>query len=215
MTYSTLHVFKKTFPEVALFTYIAEVHRQLAGCRTCLDVGCGGGSPTQFLDFDHTVGLEAHEPSLNLARQNKTHHDFVEARVQDIAIHFRPKQFDCVVALDLIEHLTKEEGHALIQDMERIASKTVVIFTPNGFIPQQGCGGDLQEHLSGWSAAEMQTLGFTVIGMHGYKLFRTERHEHRLKPKQLSGILSELSHYVYTRSHPKQAAAILCVKKTA
>jgi hypothetical protein len=116
------------------------------------------------------------------------------------------------VALDLIEHVSKKEGNALIQDMERIASKKILIFTPNGFLRQQSHDGDLQEHLSGWTADEMQSLGFTVIGMHGHKFFRGEHHEHRFRPRRLSGIVSQLSHYCYTRSHAANAAAILCVK---
>lgn len=215
MPYSMMHIFKETFPHVARFTYVTEMHRQLAGCRTCLDVGCGGGSPTRLLGFDFSVGMEAHPPSLELARKNKTHNEFVAARVQDIGRHFRTGQFDCVVALDLIEHLTKEEGLALIREMERIARKKILIFTPNGFLSQQSHDGDLQEHLSGWTAGEMHSLGFTVIGMHGHRWFRGEQHEHRLKPKQLSGVVSELSHYLFTRAHPENAAAILCIKKSS
>jgi hypothetical protein len=96
--------------------------------------------------------------------------------------------------------------------MERIASRKILIFTPNGFLRQQSSNGDMQAHLSGWDAHEMQALGFTVVGMHGHKFFRGEHHEHRFHPRSLSGVASQMSHYLYTRSHPEKAAAILCVK---
>jgi hypothetical protein len=133
-------------------------------------------------------------------------------RVQDVGRFFGRHQFDCCVALDLIEHLTKEEGHQLIRDMERIASKRVLLFTPNGFLGQSGKGDDLQQHLSGWEAGEMRSLGFTVAGMHGHRFLRGEQHRHRFRPRVLSGLLSVLTHYLYTRSHPEVAAAILCIK---
>jgi hypothetical protein len=116
------------------------------------------------------------------------------------------------VALDVLEHLSKEDGYAMLHAMERIASKKVLIFTPNGFLPQESTDGDMQAHLSGWDAAEMRALGFTVVGMHGHKFLRREHHEHRFRPRSLSGAVSQLTHYMYTRSHPEKAAAILCVK---
>jgi predicted TPR repeat methyltransferase len=189
--------------------------RQLADCRTCLDLGCGAGSPIRLLDFEYTVGLDGHEPGVNQARASKTHTEVWLGDVRRIGEYFSARQFDCVVALDLIEHLTKTEGLQLIDAMERIASKKILIFTPNGFLPQQSTDGDLQAHHSGWEAREIAALGFTVIGMHGHKLLRGERHEHRIRPQALGGVISVLTHYLYTRRHPEKAAAILCVKEVA
>jgi hypothetical protein len=86
----------------------------------------------------------------------------------DLDKTFSPKSFDCVLALDLIEHLEKEEGFQLISMMEKIATKRVIIFTPNGLLPQQEFGGNrLQIHKSGWSVEEMREKGFRVIGILG------------------------------------------------
>jgi len=98
--------------------------------------------------------------------------------------------------------------------MERIASKKIVIATPNGFLPQGNYGtNEYQKHLSGWEVEEMQKLGFKVLGVYGYKSLRGETHNLRYKPKIFWGVVSLLSHYFYTRSHPEQAAAILCIKE--
>ena len=64
----------------------------------------------------------------------------------------------------------------MVLDMERLASKLVVIFTPNGFLPQKSKDGDLQQHLSGWTAQEMREHGYNVIGMFGRKSLRGEYH---------------------------------------
>ena len=116
------------------------------------------------------------------------------------------------MALDLIEHLTKEDGLKLIRDMETIAAKKIVIFTPSGFLSQPSHDGDLQEHLSGWEPEEMRKLGFQVLGMQGPKFLRGEEHQHKYRPKQFWGIISALGHYFYTRRRPERAAAMLCVK---
>ncbi len=212
MPTSSSELFRITFPRLLQFSYLNTMRKQLEDCRTCLDIGCGGDSPVRHLKFEYAVGVDGHEPLLQQARTRRTHDEFVLCNATQLDRHFSPKQFDCCVALDLIEHLSKDDGMKLISDMQRIASKKVLLFTPNGFLPQQSHEGDLQEHRSGWTAEEMEALGFAVIGMHGWKVLRGEQHRHRLKPAWLSGILSALSQYLYTRRHPSQAAALLCVK---
>jgi hypothetical protein len=75
------------------------------------------------------------------------------------------KSVDTVVALDFIEHLSKEHGCAFIAEAERVARKQVVLFTPLGYFPQTyedvaaedwwGMhGGRWQTHRSGWFPAD-------------------------------------------------------------
>ena len=212
MQLSPFQLFKVCYPRIATFIYIQTMQRLLADCRSCLDVGCGDGSPVQWLDFDYTVGLEAHAPTLERARAHHTHSEFRSGTAQEIGTLFSADQFDCVVALDVLEHLSKEDGLGLIAAMDRIASKRILLFTPNGYLEQESRGGDLQEHLSGWSAVELRGLGFQVIGMHGLRQLRGTRHEQRIRPKVLGGVVSVVSHYLYTRSHPERAAALLCTR---
>lgn len=212
MPTSSFDLLKLTFPKALLYSYLNTMRRELADCRSCLDIGCGPESPARHLKFEHSVGVEGYPPALEAARQFGTHNDFVLANATELDRHFSPGQFDCCIGLDLIEHLTKEDGLNLIKTMEKIAAKKILLFTPNGFLTQQSHDGDLQEHLSGWTAEEMRRLGLKVIGMHGWKALRGEQHKHRLKPEALSGVVSALSHILYTRRHPELAAAILCVK---
>ncbi len=194
------------------FLYLDTMRRELAGCRSVLDLGCGAVSPTSLLEFDHAVAVDGYAPLLEEARRRGTHQEYHCADVRTIGSLFQPKQFDACVALDLIEHLTPGDGLALIRAMEDLARRKVVIVTPNGFLHQASHDGDLQEHLSGWSAGQMRSLGFRVYGMLGHRGLRGEEHQHRIRPKALSGIVSLLTHIAWTRRHPESAAAILCVK---
>ncbi len=212
MPTTAFSLFKQTFPKLLLFSYLNTIRKELAECRSCLDIGCGPESPVRFLEFERSTGVDGYPPALETARQMHTHNKFHLAAATELDKHFSENEFDCCIALDLIEHLTKKDGIKLLRDMETIASKKIVLFTPNGFLPQQSHDGDLQEHLSGWSAKEMESLGFKVFGMHGHKALRGGQHQHRLKPAALSGIISALTHFLFTRKHPTQAAAILCVK---
>jgi hypothetical protein len=210
---TTAQLFRQLFPQIAVFTYIQTLRRWLKDCASCLDVGCGASSPVRFIPFESTVGLDAHAPTLLEAERLSTHDRLLGVPAQEIGTHFHERSFDCVVALDLIEHLTEDEGDALIAAMERIARKKVVLFTPNGYLVQHSHDGDLQAHRSGWTATDMRRRGFRVQGMHGHRALRGEAHRLRVRPRALGGILAVASHHLYTRSHPEVAAALLCIKQ--
>lgn len=205
-------LFRQVFPQVGFVSYISEMRKALADCRTCLDIGCGVNSPARFVPFERYVGVDGHEPTVEAAKLKYPDKEFLLASAQELPRMFQENEFDCAVALDLIEHLPKEDGFKFIEDISRIARKKVLLFTPNGFLPQQSHDGDLQEHLSGWDAAEMKALGFKVIGMHGPKKLRGEYHNHKIKPAALGGIVCQLCHWAWTRNHPEKAAAIMCIK---
>lgn len=131
-------------------------------CRSVLDVGCGFNSPVQqlFRRPKVLVGVDGFGDAIKKARAKCIHDDYREYDVRRINEIFPQKSFDCVLASDLIEHLTKEDGFKLIYRMERIAIRKVIIYTPNGFLPQRAeYGNVLQEHRSGWTVKEMRKLG--------------------------------------------------------
>ncbi len=187
--------------------------KALHGCSSILDVGCGSGSPVAALrDRAHLVGVDAHAESIATARARSTHHEYHVSDVLKIPTLFAPRSFECVAALDLVEHLEKEDGRRLLDVIERIASKRVVVFTPNGFVPQ----GELdknpwQVHKSGWDVQEMRQRGYRVIGINGWRPLRGEFAFVRWKPEALWIVLSDITQF-FVRNWPEKAYHILCVK---
>jgi hypothetical protein len=159
------------------------------------------------------VGAEGYPPSFEEATRQRTHDRLVKCDVRSLSSQFKAGEFDACVALDVIEHLTKEDGLKLMADMERIARKKVIFFTPSGFLPQRHTSSDdLQEHLSGWEASEMERLGYRTTGALGSKSLRGEYHALKGRPAIFWGTVSFISQLAWIESHPAQAAAILCVK---
>lgn len=191
---------------------VRELRTELRECQTVLDVGCGNASPLRFLTGGHLTGVDGYAPALEQARTSGTHDDYVLADVKRLSEHFSPQQFDACVALDVIEHLSKEDGWRMAQAMETLARKRVIIFTPNGFIPQHSHEGDLQEHLSGWTADEMRQRGYRVLGMYGPSSLRGEYHHIKYRPAAFWVVVSICGHFLRTRNRPERAAAIFCVK---
>lgn len=201
----------KTAP-AGILTMLA-LRDALTGCERILDIGCGIASPLRLFGCAHLTGIDAYAPDIDEARRKGTHHDLICGDVRQLARYVTPGQFDACVALDLIEHLTKEDGLELLEAMGRCATKRVVILTPSGFLPQgETQPGDFQAHLSGWTPAEMRALGYVVKGVLGPKNLRGEYHALRRRPTALWALVSLAGHLLWTKRHPEQAAAMVCVK---
>jgi len=193
------------------------LQKSLASSGSLLDIGCGYHSPAYdyFKDMCYTVGIDGYDKAVADAETNHIHTEQFVFDVRKIGERFEPKTFDCTIALDLIEHLTKEEGEKLIADMESIACKTVVIFTPNGFIEQEGYDNNvLQIHKSGWTAADFRQKGYSVVGVNGLKALRTHEARLRFKPGFIWHRISYLTQ-MFVRNRPENAYQIFCVKKLA
>lgn len=205
------NVLRDQFPYIHLLTYISELKKILANCKTILDIGCGATSPLRFTDCEYLVGVDLNPSSIAKAKKNQTHNAYIIADAKDINRLFKENEFDACVGPDLIEHLTKKDGLKLIQSMEKIAKKKVVIFTPNGYMHQHDEKNPLEDHQSGWTAKEMEKFGFEVKGIFGPKSLRGD--QHLLKGnKWITGFISEIIQFFYTKNHPETAAALLCVK---
>jgi hypothetical protein len=86
---------------------------------------------------------------------------------------FGDSEFDLVIALDLIEHLTKEDGYSLLYQLDRLALKSSLIFTPNGFVWQPpSLNNPFNAHISAWKPRELRQLGWKQqYGNVGFSFF--------------------------------------------
>lgn len=192
------------------------LRKALEGCDSVLDVGCGLSTTVRDLGIPRSTGFEGYQPDFDEAKRRNTHDQMIKGDARNLADYFQPKQFDACIAIDVIEHLTKEDGIKLMQDMEKIARKKVIFFTPKGFLPQRhSANDDLQVHLSGWEPKEMNGFGYHVEGQLGPKVLRGEGHVLKRRPAVFWGLVSFFGQLLQSQSNPDQAAAILCVKKPA
>lgn len=194
--------------------YARALRTATRGCTSLLDVGCGAQSPLQNVArrMTHSVGVDAWQPVLDNSQRLGVHDEHVCCDARELRGHFAPRSFDCVAATDLIEHLERADGLRLLDDMEAIARKRVVIFTPNGFLEQEPYdGNEFQRHLSGWATDEMRARGYEVFGINGWKPLRGERALIRLRPRFLWEPISFWSQPL-VHQRPEHAFQLLCVK---
>lgn len=151
-------------------SWVKYLKKELSDCGTVLDLGCGSDSPIQYCNVPFSVAVECFEPYMVESKKKGIHNEYIEEDVR--RIEFEPHSFDAVICLEVIEHLSKEDGHELIRKMETWAKKKILITTPNGYLWQDGYDSNvLQEHKSGWTVDELQMLGFKVRGIDGWKKF--------------------------------------------
>jgi SAM-dependent methyltransferase len=188
------------------------VKKELVGCETVLDLGCGRGlnSPLLGMALTYALGVEIFEPYLEECRQKKIHSDYIRADIR--GIEFKDSSFDAVLMLEVLEHFTREEGRLLLDKCSSWARKKVIISTPNGYLWQDGYDNNpFQEHKCGWSVEDLRRLGFSLIGLSGWKKLRGYQARLRLRPTLLWEIISDVTQKV-TYHYPGLASKLLAVK---
>lgn len=190
------------------------LRRELDGMGNVLDVGCGSDSPLQFVhNAGRKVGVDAFAPSIEASRARGLHDEYLQLQLEDLAV--APKSYDAVVLLDLIEHFEKDAGLAFLQRLEGIARRKVLVFTPNGFLPQPPYEDNpWQLHRSGWTVPEFRGLGYRVEGVLGWKPLRGALNRPRFQPWPLWERVANASRFV-TASRPQLDAGLLAVKDLA
>lgn len=135
----------------------AKPHIRSAG--VLLDVG-PGVRPQSFVDCEYPICIEPHfEYCAELVRAGfRVLHGTAPRSVRLLAGVGIP--VDTVVMLDVIEHMARDDGLEAIRSACDIAREQVIVFTPLGFMPQDGGeeadawgmqGQHWQRHRSGWT----------------------------------------------------------------
>lgn len=194
-----------------------ELGRVIPAGSTVLDVGCG--SHSQIINVRSRIarltGIDAFPAALDEARRSGAFDELLEGRVQDLGRLFEEGSYDVVAAIDLLEHLDEDDGSRLLDAMGRIARRRVVVLTPNGFVSQGELEGNpWQVHRSGWTPAQLRARGFTVRGMHGLRVLRSEEARLRFRPHRVWALVSDLTAPV-ARAVPSLAYHLIATKDVA
>jgi SAM-dependent methyltransferase len=195
------------------FLFTTELEKAIGtNCKTILDVGCGSNSPIRFFSNKYySVGIDAYIPSIEKSKEKGIHNKYLNITFSELG-KIGSGAFDCVVALEVIEHLKKNEGLRFLDNIERIAKKKIIVFAPNGFLLQSKYDNNpWQIHRSGWEPKEMRKRGYKVVGISGLKTLRGERARIKWTPGLLWEIVSMITQ-VFVRNYAEFAFHILCIK---
>ncbi len=193
------------------------VRYHLGKARTILDIGCGDGSFMKKINTDNKyqiTGLELYDPYIKKALKTGVYKQIKKMDLNKIII--KKKSYDVVLALQVIEHLSKKEGIELIKKIESIAKNKVIITTPNGFVnydPFENLDNNkLQKHKSGWNINELTNYKYKVYGQGSYFIYRSDSILYKFR--KLKYLFAVLSYLVspFTYFLPFSAAYLVAVK---
>ena len=189
-----------------------KIKHELRNCQSFVELGCGVKSPAvEWAKNIFAVGIDGHLPSLLANKKSGYFKYYVLADLDHLPL--KNNSFDCVAAFDVIEHLTKHKAKMLIENMEKISKRKIIILTPNGFNSKCHLEDDspLQIHRCGWTMDELSNRGYVVFGIDGALKLRGEQALATVKPQIVGSFLSRLSDPFVFRC-PSTAFALLCIK---
>jgi hypothetical protein len=119
---------------------------------TTLDLGCGEAPFTKHLRDVVHIDLKPH-----VTQPDR----LIVADIRDVPVMYAHWRFGTCFLLDVLEHLTKDDGSALLRDLEALCQR-IVVFTPTGELWVTPDEGDPHSHRCGWTPVELEALGYHV-----------------------------------------------------
>ena len=172
-----------------LFSALNTVWRRLdKSSKTILDVGCGKGEPMAFINRQgkfRVVGIDIFRPYLEQARKkfyvlrrkrflechseeqsDEESHIYTNIILGDARyLPFKDKSFDAVICMEVLEHFEKEEGEKLLEELDRVARRQILVSTPVGKYEQHPFDGNpRQEHKHIWQVKELKERSYKIKG---------------------------------------------------
>ena len=149
-----------------------------------LDVGSG---PCQKLKDRRFAGvditcLDIFKPYLSACQ--KLGFKVLNGDAKKLKSYFNDKSFDIALLIDVLEHFTKTDGKNVLSQVEKIARKQIIIWTPVGMYPQDydcvdeswKAFGNLQtkqknkyqQHISSWYPKDLEKMGYVCTVLKDY-----------------------------------------------
>jgi SAM-dependent methyltransferase len=184
-----------------------------------LDVCCGTGEESNLLRKNNRTRLTVIDtwlPVVKEARRTGYFSKVIYGEALKELKKINSKSFDVVSIIWGLEHFTKKNGLEVIREMERIAKKKVMIAVPNGYLPRPKESNPHQKHKSGHWEVSLESFGYKLNGIEGWKEFRDENYALKGRKNQITYflvlLLTAFSQLV-TYHWWKQAWLILAVKE--
>lgn len=203
------------------FAYMWLLRNSIGNIKTILDLGCGEGSLMELLSKGRNwqiTGIDIYQKYIEMARKRNIYHKLIRGDLlKTIRKNNLKSKYDVVFFSQVIEHVTRSEGEKILNEIEKLAKKRIVVGTPRGFMEQPHEFLDdnpHQVHKSGWSIEDFTSRGYKVYGVGfwpiwSYHGFGRNASNFRLV---ISNIISYLvSPLIYF--FPKLGAGVIAVKE--
>ena len=157
--------------------------------NSVLDLGCGFGHWGHVLTTHcHETkgrvstnpplitGVDAFQGNVDFCREHGFYASVHQADVVDFLQGSASRSCDTVIAIDLIEHMEEDAGAQFLDEMERVATRRIILSTPGFKNLREGSEGitgynKWEQHVSWWPRDRFIRRGFQVRGVR-HNLYR-------------------------------------------
>lgn len=132
-----------------------------------LEIGSGMGYWGLLLkDYGRvTIALEICDSYLHLAKMINAYEAVIKGSAN--ALPVRADYFDTALAIEVIEHVNRQNGSSLINEAKRV-SELVIVTTPIDISGNENLPSwvpDSEHHLSRWTEQELRKAGFVTTSL--------------------------------------------------
>lgn len=143
--------------------------------KKILDIGCGKGMVGYLIrtqrDLTNStlIGMDISESFLSFTKKHNIYDKLIKGNITK-KLPFKKNSIDIVICSEVIEHMNKETGEKLLNEINRIIAKDgrVIITTPNVWL-EMPSKNYFDQHHSLWKVSDFTKRGYTVRGI-GIKL---------------------------------------------
>jgi 2-polyprenyl-3-methyl-5-hydroxy-6-metoxy-1,4-benzoquinol methylase len=160
---------------VARKKIVFNILRDFSGKNTkkVLDVGCGSGLMIEEFDSLYNMyGLEKSRTAIKLC--GKKHRSRIKIGSLPISIPYRNKSFDCILALDVLEHI-KQDKKSLLSIHKLLKKNGFVIITVPAFMFLWSSFDEENHHHRRYTYIELkeklENSGFKILKLTYYNFF--------------------------------------------
>lgn len=146
--------------------------KSIGNTNTILDLGCGDGLLMGFLSKGEKwqiTGIDIYQRAVANARKSNIYVKVIKGDLlKTIRNNNLKSKYDVVFLSQVIEHITRNEGEKILDEIEKLSRKRIVVETPRGFMeePHEFLNGNpYQVHKSGWSIEDFTSRGYQVNGV--------------------------------------------------
>lgn len=154
------------------FSYMWLLRISIGKTKTILDLGCGDGSLMGLLSKGRNwqiTGVDIYQKAIETARKRKIYHKLIRGDLlKTIKQNNLKSKYDVVFFSQVIEHVTRVEGEKILNEIENLARKRIIVGTPRGFMEQPDEfleDNPYQVHKSGWTIEDFTQRGYKVYGV--------------------------------------------------
>lgn len=153
------------------FSYMWLLRVSIGDPKTILDLGCGDGSLIEFLSGGKKwkiTGIDIYKKVIEAARKRNIYYKLIQGDLLKTLKDNPGNKYDVIFFSQVIEHVTRSNGEKILDEIEKLAKKRIIVGTPRGFMEQPHeflDGNPNQVHKSGWSIEDFTSRGYKVYGV--------------------------------------------------